>query len=289
MKLENYQPNSAVKNYLTAGRALLTKTGIETASLDARLLMEFVLSVSSEQLLRQLEQPITERQHQRFVELIKLRSKRKPLAQITQVKEFWGREFKVTEDTLIPRPDSETIVAACQLLYSDPSKNLDILDLGTGSGCLVVTLLAEYVSAKAVAIDISFDSLKVAKENAAKFCVNNRLILINASWMTSLDTKFDLIVTNPPYISEQDRNKLQQEISYEPDQALFAGVEGLDCFKDLAEHVAEFLTDDGYLVCECGDQQAEAMIKIFENHDLKLVQRFNDLSGVVRVVAFSKK
>lgn len=285
MKQEDFLSHLKVSKILKQAVDFLRQRGIENPQLDARVLLEFVLNYSTEQLLRRLESELTFSQLEQYRALLERRGNREPVALITEQKEFWGRDFKVSKDTLIPRPDSETLIAAVMQLIPDTNLPLNILELGVGSGCLAVTLLAEYPNANLVGIDIHFPALQVARENAIKHGVDDRLILINTSWMSAIRFKFNLVVTNPPYVSELDRDKLQPELSFEPSLALFAGIDGMDCYHEISEALPSVLDKGGVFIGECGHDQADTLVELLAQKGLKQQQKFYDLAGIARCVA----
>ncbi|MHA1597938.1 MAG: peptide chain release factor N(5)-glutamine methyltransferase [Alphaproteobacteria bacterium] len=268
-----------------AGHAL-TEAGIDSARLDARLLMGHALGLSPEQVFGNPERPLQPGEQQRFDGLLEQRTRRQPLAQIIGRREFWSLEFAVTADTLIPRPDSETLVEEVLKTFPDTDAALDILDLGTGSGCLLLTLLHERPGASGLGIDISRATLDVARANARNLGLAGRAKFTIADWMMGLgDEKFDAIVCNPPYIPEADRETLMPEVAmHEPDGALFAGVDGLDAYRALMPGLAGNLKPGGYAFFEVGAGQADAVSQMLEQADFGEVGVSKDLAGIGRCV-----
>lgn len=292
---------------------LLSTAGIENPAFEARLLLAHVLGLSREQLLLQKEVVLDAAQQQEFEALITRRAKREPMSQLLGKREFYGREFIVTKDVLDPRPDTETLIEAVlswqltvgsqQLLVNsetnDASNSLlptancplpTILDIGTGSGCIIITLLKQLPYAHGVAVDISSDAIKVAKANAAALQVDDRLRFVQAD-MRAIDTEmlgnFDIIVSNPPYIAEQDISELMPEVrDFEPHLALDGGKDGLDFYRILAKKARNLLKPEGLIFLEIGDTQATEVVALFNAAGMRYHKIIKDLAGRDRCVMF---
>lgn len=217
----------------------------------------------------------------------------KPLDKILGHREFYKYDFIVNEDVLSPRSDTEILVEeALQILKKKP--NADILDLGCGSGCIIETLLKELPSSKGWAADISDKALKVAEKNAVNLGIDSRLRFIEADWFadnftTVFDNKFDMIVSNPPYIPSDDIKKLQPEVrNYDPMPALDGGKSGFDSYERIAQIASQFLLNDGYILLEAGFGQAAQIADIFTAQGFKLIKIVDDLAGIARCVILQK-
>jgi release factor glutamine methyltransferase len=224
-----------------------------------------------------------------FDELIRRRASREPVAYITGVREFYGREFHVTPAVLIPRPETELVVEeALSALPSTrrASGGLFIVDVGTGSGCLAVTMALERPDARVLATDISAAALEVARANAQALGVADRVEFMRTSLLPPLDAPADMIVSNPPYIPERDRPTLQPDVrEFEPVQALFGGDDGLDVIRALVQAAAGALRRGGWLVMEIGAGQGPAVRTLIEQAGaLSLGHVQPDLQGIERVV-----
>lgn len=276
----------------TVGEALITATealtdaGIDGARLDARLLMAHALGISAEKVFGHPERRLSPDEQELFDGLIKARSSRQPLAQIVGHREFWSLDFAVTPDTLIPRPDSETLIEAVLAAFPDKAADIEILDLGTGSGCLLLALLHERGAAKGVGIDISEAALHVAGANAGALGLDGRARFVAADWTVGLDDqRFDAIVCNPPYIAEGDRSTLMPEVAdHEPPQALFAGADGLDAYRTLVPAVAGKLKPSGSVFFEVGIGQADAVARMLKKSGFSDTAIARDLAGIGRCV-----
>jgi release factor glutamine methyltransferase len=230
--------------------------------------------------------------------LIDRRCKNEPIAYITGKKEFWSLDFTVTRDTLIPRPDSETLVEAAlgraKKIAGELNKpltllDIDILDIGVGTACLLVALLKELPAAHAIGVDISEPALKVAQKNAKNNNVDKRVRFMKSNWCDAAEGKFDLIVSNPPYIARSDFTHLMKDVvDYEPALALLAGEDGLDAYRILARQAADKLNAGGYVLFEVGKGQAETVAALLQENGLAIDEIKNDLAGIPRCVVAKK-
>jgi len=284
--------NGAETTAETVGEALarsgrlLTEAGIDGARLDARLLMAHAIGTSPERVFGQPERRLNAAERDRFRALVEARCARQPLAQIVGAREFWSLEFAVSSDTLIPRPDSETLIETALAAFPDKHADLDFLDLGTGSGCLLLALLYERPGASGLGIDISEAALNVARANARALGLDDRAHFVVEDWTTGLgDERFDLIVCNPPYIAESDRHTLMPEVAgFEPHLALFAGSDGLDAYRALVPRMAGKLKPGGRVFFEVGIGQAGTVAHMLKRAGFRDIAVGKDLAGIERCV-----
>ena len=236
-----------------AGAAVLTASS--SPRLDARVLAKHVLDCDDAALIARADDPPDEKMKKAFAELIMRRSVGEPVAYITGVKEFWGLMFHVTRDVLIPRADSECLIeAACDGV--DESAPLRILDLGTGSGCLLCALLNELPMASGTGVDQSAAAVEIAKNNAVALGLSGRAEFFVSDWFENVNGRFDIIVANAPYIPADRRSGLIIDVSeFEPSTALFAGADGLDAYRRIFDDVSGYVTESGRVVAEYGDQE----------------------------------
>ena len=219
------------------------------------------------------------------------RVRREPMAYILGEREFWGLPFKVTPAVLVPRPDSETVIEAVLALMPDRDSAWRILDLGLGSGCLLLTLLREYPRARGIGLETSPEALAVAQENAQRLGVADRARLVAGDWREPgwerlLAGPFDLIVANPPYVESAAIDRLMPEVSaFEPRLALDGGVDGLDAYRVIAAAGPNLITRGGHLVVEIGEGQVTEITTIFSSAGLTLLGSSKDLGGIDRVMA----
>ena len=273
-----------------AARARLEAAAIPGAALDARVLVCGVLGRDAADLIAHGDLPLDTAQWNAVEHSVARRLTREPVARILGHREFWSLRFRITEATLDPRPDSETVVSAAleaAALSNPGGRPLRIADLGTGSGCLIITLLSELEGARGVGIDRSLDALAVARTNAGDHGVADRLDLICADWLEGYAGRFDLIVSNPPYIRSGDIAALDREVSgHDPRGALDGGPDGLDAYRRIVRQARHRLTEHGWLVLEVGDGQADAVSAIMSTEgfvlDRALPSKSRDLGGRVR-------
>ena len=266
----------------------LEAANLKGAHLDARLIVAHGLDMTTQEVFGYPEKQVNNDELECVRELISRRSQFEPVALIIGVKEFWSLPFKVTAATLIPRPDSETLIEAVLVSHSDRERPARILDLGTGSGCLILALLHEYKNARGVGIDINKDALDVAKSNGENLGMGSRVDFVHMDWNNGVPGigEFDIIVSNPPYVAEKDRNMISfNVIGFEPNSALFAGEDGLREFKAILSLLSQSknLTCDVFF--EVGISQANVVCKLFKNAGLHGISVYPDLSGIGRCVA----
>jgi len=255
--------------------------------LDARILLEHIISKPHEFVIAHPNHPLTSTQITQFKQLITKRQQGVPISHIVGYKEFWGRKFTVTNNTLAPRPETEILIE--QALKLKPAK---ILDLGTGTGCIPITLLTELPHCQAIATDISTKTLDIAAKNAYTCGVSDRLELVKNNWLSGnhFNAKtFDLVTSNPPYISELDYKKLDVELSAEPKQALTDGNDGLDCYRQIAAGLYKVTDKNTDILFEIGINQHEPITKILKQHGYNLKAQYKDLAGIIRTLHFKQQ
>lgn len=266
---------------IARGAAKLTGAGVPDAERDARLLFRWAANMDGAALLAVLGDPASAREVSRFESAIEAREGRSPVSHITGGREFWGRRFRVTPAVLDPRPETETLIA--QALTG--GKVGRVLDLGTGSGCILLTLLAEWPQASGIGVDNSAEALEVVKLNAVDLGVAGRADLVIGDWCKGLEGPFDLIVSNPPYISDDELSGLSPEVRlHEPLAALCPGGDGLDAYRRIAAGIGPLLSPDGRLLLEIGSGQATAVSEILTGAGLAVKKVLPDLDGRDRVV-----
>lgn len=224
---------------------------------------------------------------ERFDTLLQRRLAREPMSQILGYKAFWTLDFCVNEHTLTPRPDSETLVEAALNLVSDKTSPLRLLDLGTGSGCLLLSLLHEFPQATGIGVDKSEEALAVAAQNASNLGLSTRARFVCGNWAQGITETFDMVISNPPYIPQGDAASLMPEVRYyEPHSALFAGEDGLTDYRRILAEMPRLLRKSGHAVLELGIGQAEAVRQIGEAVALAFVNFRHDLAGIPRAIIF---
>lgn len=275
----------SVKDVLRHAVLELQRAHIETASMDARVLLQYVLHLTREELLLDNERELTSGQLETYTQLVEKRMSRQPVSQLTGKREFWGMCFKVTENTLDPRPDSETLIEAILAKLPNREAPLKVLDLGTGTGCLLLTVLSEYPNAQGTAVDICNDALAVAKQNARNLGLENRMQCINSCWGNDVQGQYDLIISNPPYIPSSVIPSLAPEVAqWEPKLALDGGPDGMNCYRAIAAQLPRMLAVNGLAVFEIGIGQAKELETILNSHDLKVAGTKDDMAYITRCV-----
>lgn len=276
-----------IENALGEGARALSAAGIEAARAEARLLLAHVLGLPREALLRESKNPLERAAASRFERLIARRARREPVAYLTGTREFWSLGFEVTPATLIPRPETETLVEAALAEAKGRDGALRVLDLGTGAGCLLLALLSELPAASGVGVDLSRQALEVAQRNANRLGLAGRARFVRGSWGEGLEGRFDLVVCNPPYVAETDAASLQPDVArYEPALALFGGPDGLAAYRALAPDLARLLAPGGAAILELGAGAADAVARILTAAGLSEAGRRRDLAGIQRCALF---
>jgi release factor glutamine methyltransferase len=278
---------------------ILQASGCENSTYEARYCLLAALAISSTELLMRPDEMVSANEAHHTREWAKRRAKGEPLAHLVGKREFWGRDFAVNGSTLIPRPDSETLIEAVLTLYPDRTTPLKILDLGTGSGCLLITLLCEYKEARGIGVDLSPEAIEIASQNAVRHHVSSRALMSVSHWFSALQKtceqgsdkeEFDIIVSNPPYIPTRDITTLASDVrDYEPHRALDGGKDGLDAYRSLIQQSPDFLKPKGLLIFEVGQGQADDVGQLMKHADFKVLPFFYDLAHIPRVVAGFKK
>lgn len=265
---------------------LLQSAGIEAYQREARILLAHAAGVRPEDVFLNPNAEGTPSIEQCALDFVHRRLKGEPLSKIIERREFWSLSFRVTHDTLDPRPDSETLIEAVLENYPDRTKPLEFLDLGTGTGCLIITLLKEYPNARGIAVDLSFKAAQIAQENAVSLGVSDRLLIINGKWVEALRGSFDIIVSNPPYIGHEEI--LEDHVtSYDPALALFAQEEGYEHYQHFSDILGFYLASKGKIFLEFGYTQQKKVIYLFKKSGFMLIKSYMDINGIHRCACFS--
>lgn len=275
----------------------LAAVGVPDAARDARRLLAHAIGVGPGRLTMALPEEVAPEMEEAFEALITRRARREPVSHLTGFRNFYGRDFIVTPDVLDPRPETETLV---EVALAEPFE--DVLDLGTGSGCILLTLLAERPDARGMGVEVSPAALEIARRNAGRFGLRGRAEMHYGSWYDGVppvqvasangglgdvmaQPTFDLIVSNPPYISLNEIRELQPEVRlWEPRLALTDGGDGLDAYRAIVEGLHGALKPKGRLAVEIGPDQAHAVVDLFRMAGLRLISVVQDLDGRDRVV-----
>jgi len=260
--------------------ALLNAVRAQIPLREARLLLQHVLDIGHAELAAHPERAVAEPAAARVLELAARRASGEPIAYLVGRCEFYGRMFGVTPDVLIPRPETELLVDIAIEKFG--GRVCRVLDLGTGSGCLAITLAKELPQAQVTAVDVSPAALAVAQDNAAQYGVALRLL--QSDWFTALpQERFDLIVANPPYIAEADAHLAQGDLRFEPRGALASGPAGLDALRVIIAQAPQHLSSDGWIYVEHGYDQAQAVAALLGAAGLVDIEYRADLAGIARM------
>lgn len=279
-----------VAEVLKEASLILQSGGVPEARREAGSLLSFVIAKDRTFLISHAEDQIDEHSLDQFRKAVERRAAGEPLQYITGIQDFFGREFRVTPDVLIPRPETELLVEAALEVVGDAPL---ICDVGTGSGCIAVTLLCEIVTARAVALDKSPAALEVAKLNARDLSVADRAVFVVSDCFESLDSReyqFDLIASNPPYVPAEVVPELQREVrDHEPLVALSPGPDGLSMIRRLLQEAPAFLKQNGHLIMEIGFDQGEKVQSLVDAGVWRLLELRPDLQGIPRILVLQKK
>ena len=258
---------------------------IQSARLDAEVLLSHVLRQERIYLYVHFDEPMEQNELSKFREYVKKRAQHVPIAYIIGEREFMGLPFKVTKDTLIPRPDTEILVENV-LNNVDKDKEIEIVDIGTGSGAIILSLLVNLPNAQGKTVDISSKAIEVAKENAVNLQVNDRCEFFVGDLFAPLNgNKFDLIVSNPPYIPQKDIATLEDDVKeYEPVSALTDGGDGLSYYRRLLSEGKAYIKENGFIALEIGIYQSEDVKQIAMDNGWKNIKIIKDYAGIDRVV-----
>ncbi len=282
-----------LRSVLREAAETLSSNHIEQTRLESGILLAHVLGLRKEDIIIYSEQELTDPQEEKFQQLVERRCRKEPLAYIVGHREFWSLEFKVNPKVLIPRPETEGVVERLLNLAGDETseKVIRMLDVGTGSGILAIVAALEFPKARITAVDNSGDALEVARENALRHQVAERIEFLEMDLMRDWDLPkndlYDYILSNPPYITSRELKQLMPDVrDYEPREALDGGPDGLACYRCIVANAFPYLKPGGHLIFEVGDDQAEPVQQSLQAHGgLDEIEIVQDLSGRDRVVS----
>jgi len=280
--------NITVSTALNKAEKILQKTSIATYKLDANILLAHVLNLTNpENLILKLNEEMSSDDYLKYIHLVERRLKFEPIAYIIGSKYFWKQKYTIDNNVLIPRPETELIIELLlKKLKGKINDELHILDLGTGSGCIILSLLSELKFSTGIGIDISEKALNIAKLNAKKFDLIKRMNFKISNWFDNLENtdKFDIIVSNPPYIPINEWKSLDLNVlNFEPKRALTDNYDGLKNYKIIADNAKKFLKKDGFIVLEIGYNQSKKIKEMFcaKGYEIEI---FKDLQSIDRIV-----
>ncbi len=266
----------------------LIKKRIKSALLDSEILMSKVLKKDKKFLITNSDEEISDNDYKNFKKLIAIRLKKKPIAYLTGVKSFWKYDFIVNEKVLIPRPESELLIEQVLENYKN-KENINFLDIGTGSGCIILSILKEKKSFLGKGVDVSKDSLKVCKANANRLGLNSRLKLFKSDIDNFSLGKYDLVISNPPYIKNLDFKNLDDDVvKYEPKKALDGGLDGLSETKKVIKKSSELVKNRGKLILEIAHDQKNEVKKILISNNFYINKVVKDFAKKDRCIISTK-
>ena len=276
-----------IQSALKKGQSILIDNNIISAKLDSEILMSQAIRKNKKFIILNLHKEIKKRHLDYFDKLIQERAKSKPIAQIIKKKDFWKYEFIVNNNVLIPRPDTEILIEQALKLVKNKNR-LQILDIGIGSGCILMSILKEKKNFIGTGIDISNKSLQISKVNGQKLRINNRLRLFKSNIDNFNTGKYDLIVSNPPYIKKSNLKCLEKDIGFEPKQALDGGLDGLSEIRKVINKSSELIKRSGHFIIEIGFDQKNKVKKILRDKGFYIKKTVKDLSNHDRCIVSIK-
>ena len=260
--------------------------GIETPELDARIILKEVLSLDDKDLILKESLDIPEEMIEKIITIESRRLNGEPISKIFKKRDFYNSTFIISNDVLDPRPETELIVEIANN-YINKNEVKNILDLGTGSGCILLSILKENRMINGLGIDLSKEAISIAKQNSKKLNLETQSNFLVSNWMSSVNHKYDLVVSNPPYIASEDIKKLSKSVKiYDPILSLDGGDDGLNSYRLIASDLKRIISMNALIIIEIGYNQSLQVIDIFKKNDFKLIKKYNDINGLDRVLTF---
>ncbi len=260
-----------------------TKNSISVS--EKKLLLSHVLGLSNEEINLANNKKVGEKDLKKFEQLINRRKNSEPIAYITNAKSFWKNDFYVDYSVLIPRSDSELLIESVIEYFPDLTKSYNFLDLGSGSGCLIISLLNEYLLSSGTGIEIDKEAIKVSEINKEFLLNKDRLKFLERDFSNFDTSSFDIVISNPPYIPFEEKNNIMEDVrNFEPIKALFADDKGLYFYRNIIQNLAKKMKRKQYLFLEVGINQHDGVAKILKNNNFKVVSIKNDISNIPRCI-----
>ena len=260
--------------------------GIETPELDARIILKEVLSLNDKDLILKESFDIPEEVIEKIIKIESRRLNGEPISKIFKKRDFYNSTFVISHDVLDPRPETELIVEIANN-YINKNEVKNILDLGTGSGCILLSILKENRMINGLGIDLSKEAISIAKQNSKKLNLETQSNFLVSNWMSSVNYKYDLVVSNPPYIASEDIKKLSKSVKiYDPILSLDGGDDGLNSYRLISSDLKRIISMNALIIIEIGYNQSLQVIDIFKKNDFKLIKKYNDINGLDRVLTF---
>ena len=268
----------------------LLNYNIQTAKIDSEVILANILNTTRINLITKQDATLNKEQENLFNKLVERRKQKEPVAYILNKKEFWNENYFVDKRVLIPRPETEILIDLLLKKIKDKNKTYKVLDLGCGSGCLLISFLKEMHKSQGIGVDISSNALEVAKKNIELHNLNNRAKLMRLDLLTlHTKDKFDVIFSNPPYLSSSDYAKLSDDVkNFEPKQALVGGFNGVLYYKKIIALAQSALKKNGYLALELGDRQYRTISKLLQDHSFRILDKYQLINKEIRCILAAK-
>lgn len=278
----------SIQDAFLTGIKKLKDSNIQSYHIDAKILLKYILDLDSENFELKKNCEISNLNLNSYFKLIKRRSEDEPVAYIVEKQSFWNDDFKVNKHTLIPRPETELIIENVIKQFPNKDDNLNIVDLGTGSGCIIISLFQEYINASGIGVDISQSAIDIANMNKALLANPKRLEFIKDDFSNYNLNNFDIIIANPPYISYSDTNLQNSVNKYEPHLALFSEKNGLDFYEKILNNASTVNSNQFYLFLEIGIGQEAEVSNLLNNNNFTIVSVESDLAKIPRCIVAKK-
>ena len=281
---------NTVKEILRKNYKDLLNHNIQTAKIDSEVILANILNTTRINLITKQDITLNKEQENLFNKLVERRKQKEPVAYILNKKEFWNENYFVDKRVLIPRPETEILIELLLKKTKDKNKAYKVLDLGCGSGCLLISFLKEMQKSQGIGVDISSNALEVAKKNIELHNLNNRAKLMRLDLLTlHTKDKFDIIFSNPPYLSSTDYAKLSDDVkNFEPKQALVGGFNGVLYYKKIIALSQSALKKNGYLALELGDRQYRTISKLLQDHSFRILDKYQLINKEIRCILAAK-
>ena len=264
---------------------ILYSNGDSISVFEKKLLLSHVLGLSNEKLNLTQSEKVGEKDIKNFEQLINRRKNSEPIAYLTNKKSFWKNDFYVDQSVLIPRSDSELLIESVIEYFPDLTKTYNFLDLGSGSGCLIISLLNEYLLSSGIGVEIDKEAIKVSEKNKEFLLNKDRLKFLERDFSNYDTSSFDIIISNPPYIPFEEKKDIMKEVrNYEPSKALFADEKGLYFYRKIIENLSKHLKRKQFLFLEVGINQPDGVVKILKNNNFNVVSIKKDISNIPRCI-----
>jgi release factor glutamine methyltransferase len=273
----------------TAITKKLFDSGIETSSLDSRIILKEVFCFDEKELILNSQLIVTKNKISEADKILARRISGEPVSKIFGKRDFYKSTFLISEDVLDPRPETELIIEIANNFILDKGYK-NFIDLGTGSGCIILSILKDNKSLRAIGIDISNKAINIAQKNCSNLNLEKQATFLVSNWLSKVSGFYDLIISNPPYIPSKDVDALSANVkNYDPLISLDGGEDGLKCYRQIAEDINRVIGKNGRVVLEIGYNQAEDVIKIFESKDFIFLEKYIDINGLDRILTFESK